>query len=332
MRLLLSRNIGLPARVGVYDDESEEMVTASLAWRRGQTVGVRIQQLSFAPIEPRATRRAHAVSFLRHPGLIRKRARTPNRLGHLGEGPKASRRCAAGGTGASRDTTANPGARAASAIPRSSSAPPPPAGRRAGGVGDGGVAGHDQIEACVIVAAVSRKRRFPASKSAGRRGRRKRGSPPDFSAPEPCNESGRAGTAAAAGLQRERARDVGLRIGVALPDAADAQSSPIAAPSGGRRAPAVDGDGTGTLSRRVAEGRGRLERDVGIKFPSRAALESGRRPRPSSRCNFRGQRKFGSAPAHHQREIARELDVSPRPWSFSTSTRCGGALRAFPGG
>ncbi len=42
MRLLLSRNVGLPARIGVYDDESEEIVTAILAWRRGQAVGVRI--------------------------------------------------------------------------------------------------------------------------------------------------------------------------------------------------------------------------------------------------------------------------------------------------
>ena len=53
MRLLLSRNIGLPARIGVHDDESEEIVTASLAWRRGQTVGVRIQQAGPpAPMKP----------------------------------------------------------------------------------------------------------------------------------------------------------------------------------------------------------------------------------------------------------------------------------------
>jgi hypothetical protein len=50
LRLLLARNVGLPARFGVYDDETGEVVTATAAWRRGQTLGVRV--LREAPILP----------------------------------------------------------------------------------------------------------------------------------------------------------------------------------------------------------------------------------------------------------------------------------------
>jgi hypothetical protein len=42
MRLLLARNVGLPSRFGVFDDENGELVTATLAWRRGHTIGLRI--------------------------------------------------------------------------------------------------------------------------------------------------------------------------------------------------------------------------------------------------------------------------------------------------
>ena len=42
MRLVLHRNIGLPPRFGVHDDGSGEIFTVSQAWRRGQTLGVRI--------------------------------------------------------------------------------------------------------------------------------------------------------------------------------------------------------------------------------------------------------------------------------------------------
>jgi len=42
MRLILARNVGLPARFGVYEDESGDMITAALAWRRGQTIGLSI--------------------------------------------------------------------------------------------------------------------------------------------------------------------------------------------------------------------------------------------------------------------------------------------------
>lgn len=42
MRLALARNIGLPLRFGVHDDQSRELFTVSQAWRRGLTVGVRI--------------------------------------------------------------------------------------------------------------------------------------------------------------------------------------------------------------------------------------------------------------------------------------------------
>ena len=41
-RLLLARNVALSARFGVHDDESGELYTVSLAWRRGATVGLRI--------------------------------------------------------------------------------------------------------------------------------------------------------------------------------------------------------------------------------------------------------------------------------------------------
>ena len=44
MRLLLARNVGLPKRFGVYDDLSGEVVTTTLAWRRGQTLGLRVQR------------------------------------------------------------------------------------------------------------------------------------------------------------------------------------------------------------------------------------------------------------------------------------------------
>jgi hypothetical protein len=42
MRLRLARNIGLPPRFGVHDDDSGALFTVSPAWRRGLAVGVRI--------------------------------------------------------------------------------------------------------------------------------------------------------------------------------------------------------------------------------------------------------------------------------------------------
>jgi len=42
MRLRLARNIGLPPRFGVYDDDSGALFTVTQAWRRGLAVGVRI--------------------------------------------------------------------------------------------------------------------------------------------------------------------------------------------------------------------------------------------------------------------------------------------------
>jgi hypothetical protein len=42
LRLLLARNIGLPGRFGVHDDETGEVLTVTAAWRRGQTLGVRV--------------------------------------------------------------------------------------------------------------------------------------------------------------------------------------------------------------------------------------------------------------------------------------------------
>jgi hypothetical protein len=44
LRLLLARNVGLPGRFGVHDDETGEVLTVTAAWRRGQTLGVRVLQ------------------------------------------------------------------------------------------------------------------------------------------------------------------------------------------------------------------------------------------------------------------------------------------------
>ena len=44
LRLLLARNVGLPSRFGVHDDETGEVLTVTAAWRRGQTLGVRVLQ------------------------------------------------------------------------------------------------------------------------------------------------------------------------------------------------------------------------------------------------------------------------------------------------
>jgi hypothetical protein len=46
LRLLLARNVGLPAHFGVHDDETGDILTGTAAWRRGQTVGVRVLRKS----------------------------------------------------------------------------------------------------------------------------------------------------------------------------------------------------------------------------------------------------------------------------------------------
>jgi hypothetical protein len=50
LRLLLSRNCGLPARFGVHLDLTGEILTATQAWRRERVVGIRI--LALAPPAP----------------------------------------------------------------------------------------------------------------------------------------------------------------------------------------------------------------------------------------------------------------------------------------
>jgi hypothetical protein len=50
LRLLLARNIGLPARFAVHDDLIDEIVTVALVWRRERTLGARI--LARGPIAP----------------------------------------------------------------------------------------------------------------------------------------------------------------------------------------------------------------------------------------------------------------------------------------
>lgn len=49
MRLLLSRNIGLPARFAVHDDLSGEIVAVTAAWRRDRAIGVRMLRWVSAP-------------------------------------------------------------------------------------------------------------------------------------------------------------------------------------------------------------------------------------------------------------------------------------------
>jgi hypothetical protein len=44
LRLLLARNVGLPVRFGVHDDETGEVLMVAAAWRRGQALGVRVLQ------------------------------------------------------------------------------------------------------------------------------------------------------------------------------------------------------------------------------------------------------------------------------------------------
>ena len=53
LRLLLARNVGLPGRFGVHDDETGEVFTVTAAWRRGQTLGVRVlARGTAAPLKP----------------------------------------------------------------------------------------------------------------------------------------------------------------------------------------------------------------------------------------------------------------------------------------
>ena len=50
LRLLLSRNCGLPARFGVFLDLTGEILTAMQAWRRERVIGIRI--LALGPPSP----------------------------------------------------------------------------------------------------------------------------------------------------------------------------------------------------------------------------------------------------------------------------------------
>jgi hypothetical protein len=50
LRLLLSRNCGLPARFGVHLDLTGEILTATQAWRRERVIGIRI--LALGPPAP----------------------------------------------------------------------------------------------------------------------------------------------------------------------------------------------------------------------------------------------------------------------------------------
>jgi hypothetical protein len=55
LRLLLARNLGLPTKFGVYDDSTEEILTAMAVWRRERAVGARILSSNPpAPLRPAA--------------------------------------------------------------------------------------------------------------------------------------------------------------------------------------------------------------------------------------------------------------------------------------
>jgi hypothetical protein len=43
LRLALARDIALPPRLAVYIDETSEVCEATIIWRRGSTVGIRLQ-------------------------------------------------------------------------------------------------------------------------------------------------------------------------------------------------------------------------------------------------------------------------------------------------
>jgi hypothetical protein len=62
MRLLLARNVGLPARFGVHDDLNGDLFTVAQAWRRGLVIGVRI--LSRGP--PRSIRPVERAALAGH--------------------------------------------------------------------------------------------------------------------------------------------------------------------------------------------------------------------------------------------------------------------------
>ena len=53
LRLTLARNLGLPARFRVHDDETGEVDVVETVWRRGAALGVRYRRaLAAAPIKP----------------------------------------------------------------------------------------------------------------------------------------------------------------------------------------------------------------------------------------------------------------------------------------
>ena len=118
------------------------------------------------------------------------------------------------------------------------------------------------------------------------------------------------------GGERHRARHVGFRIGVALPDDADLEARRADA-----RGPffrqfrfgAQDREpAAGTLSRRVPKARGKLLMAICASNVSPSGVFSTILTPPceeSSRCSFAGARSVGICPgARHHRQIADELD------------------------
>jgi hypothetical protein len=51
-RIVLTRETGLPNRFFLYDDETNEILVATVAWRRGLTLGVRFSAPKAPPLKP----------------------------------------------------------------------------------------------------------------------------------------------------------------------------------------------------------------------------------------------------------------------------------------
>ncbi len=68
LRLALARNIGLPPRLAVHIDETGEVRDARIVWRRGATIGVRLQEAATADALKASDRYALMQRYYAVPG------------------------------------------------------------------------------------------------------------------------------------------------------------------------------------------------------------------------------------------------------------------------
>jgi hypothetical protein len=68
LRLALARDIGLPAQLAVHIDETGEVRGASVVWRRGSTIGVRLHEAARAEALRASDRYALAHRYYAVPG------------------------------------------------------------------------------------------------------------------------------------------------------------------------------------------------------------------------------------------------------------------------